>query len=546
MNSTAMKTVLKVAACVIALFIPSYIAIASFVMAQNAPVSEKSVSRLEITDVAGSYYSLDAAKEEDAAVIADFVAINDRAKKQSSLPEPLVGTDYFEFKYHNYGRISTYRYYFSTNPNEAYFVDHNGDAYQIAEADAASFLSTTWARCLYNTTSFPTMTISGETVVPAEAEWAYQTYGGEYVPLEDIPSGGATEKVYPMKGAFAMSFDDQPDFLTLTISDNGTIIYSDVYENIANAQLEGKTIEVVAEASWYESEEQTCYGTATYRFKAKILLPAVFYLGETTIDPGEFVVISAKNVDDPSAITFTSDPDIGYTPTFFADGDYVRALVPIRYDFTGTGVKFTCSYGEVTQEMNLDIAPKTFKSVGLDIRYDIVSQTRTEATLAAFAEAARTITATAEPTRMWEGAFLEGMKGGTLNCGFGVYRTIRATGETYRHEGVDYVFGKGGSDVFAVNHGKVAYVGYLDLTGYLIVIDHGLGLKSWYAHLGSTMVNVGDTVEKGQVIGLVGSTGFTKQPALHMGMSVYDVPICPYDLWEDEKVPGSGGVIMTE
>lgn len=54
----------------------------------------------------------------------------------------------------------------------------------------------------------------------------------------------------------------------------------------------------------------------------------------------------------------------------------------------------------------------------------------------------------------------------------------------------------------------------------------------------STSVEVGATVAKGDVIGKVGSTGFTAFPALHVGLMVYDVPVCPYDLWEN-------GVIMT-
>ena len=78
------------------------------------------------------------------------------------------------------------------------------------------------------------------------------------------------------------------------------------------------------------------------------LSPAEFaYLlrcdGQTEIEPGDFVVITAKNVDDPAAITFASEPDIGFTPTFFTDGDYVRALVPIDCAYTEKSVKFNIS-----------------------------------------------------------------------------------------------------------------------------------------------------------------------------------------------------------
>ena len=539
------KTIFSAIAIVAALFIPSYIAVANYVMAQNAPVDESSVSTLEITDIDGNVFTLDSDDPADAQVISGFIELNNRAIEQASLPDPLVGTDYFEFKYYSYDRVSIYRYYFTENPTEAYYLDNGGKAYRIGESDAAAFLSTTYARCLYNTAAFPIMTISGETVDPVKAEWMYETYGGEYIPLEGITVGNATEKVYRMKGAFVLSFDNQPDFCTVVISDNGTVVYSDIYDNIANASLEGKTIDVTVEAKWYADDEQSCSGSATYNFKAKILLPAVFYLGETAIDPGEFVVITAKNVDDPSAISFTSNPDIGFTPTFFADGDYVRALVPISYDFTGNEVNFTLSYGEVTQEMTLDINEKTFKTVSTDISVTIISQTRTASTLAAFDAAMEPIIKETESTPLWEGAFLQGLdqslidsKKALLNTGFGLYRKITATSETYRHQGVDY-YAAAGTDVLAVNNGKVVYAGYLDLSGYTVVVDHGLGLKSWYCHMSSTAVQVGDSVSKGSVLGYVGSTGFTPRASLHVGLAVYDVPVCPYDLWEN-------GIIMTD
>ncbi len=538
--NTPVKNIFTVILCVIALFIPSYIAVANYVSAQHAPVDEKTTTKLEITDIDGNLFELSADDAAAAADIAGFVKINDRAIEQTSLPEPLVGTDYFEFKYYSYDRTSVYKYYFSENPNESYYVDANGTAYHITADDASAFLSTQYARCLYNTTSFPTMTISNETIVPTQAEWAYKTYSGDYVPLGDIPSANPTERVYQMKGAFALAFDNEPDLINVTISDNGNVIYSDSYANIANVPLEGRTIDVAVEAKWYETDEQACYGSAEYKFKARILLPAVFYLGKTEIEPGEFVVISAKNVDDPAAITFASEPDIGFTPTFFTDGNYVRALVPVGYEFEGTEDKFTCSYGEVSQEMMLDITPKTFKSVTTDISPTIVSQTRTLSTLSAFEEAMAPIVAETAAEPLWDGTFYEykDTDGYTLNCGFGIKRTISATGEMYRHQGVDY-YAAAGKNAVAVNSGKVVYVGYLDLPGYMVVIDHGLGLKSWYCHLGSTAVSVGDMVQKGDVIGYVGATGFTPRAALHVGLSVYDVPVSTYDLWKE-------GILMTE
>ncbi len=530
-----------------ALFTPSYIAIANYVMAQNAPVDAGSVSALEIADINGKVYTLSADDSKAKADIERFIKLNENATEQTSLPDPLVGVDYFEFRYYSYDRVSTYRYYFTDNPSEAYYVDSNGKAFHIAGDDAADFLSTAYARCLYDTTVFPTMNISGESVSPVAADWSYKAYGGEFIALDDLKTSNPTEKIYPMKGAFALNFDIEPDFLTVEITDGGNVIYNDLYSNIANASLEGRNIDVTVNAKWYQSDENARFGEATYKFKAKILLPAVFYMGETTVDPGEFVVISAKNVDDPSAITVKSEPELNFTPRFFADGEVVRALLPINWDFPGgTELKLTFSYGEVTQEMTIDVAEKKFGQSSLDISPAILAQSRSEATLKAFADATDPLLSETSSVPLWEGTFLEGLdpdklakgKQAFLKRGYGRTITIVANGETYRNDGVDYV-ASSGEPVLAVNSGNVVFAGYLEYSGYTVIIDHGLGLKSWYYNMSSLNVNAGDAVAKGDTIGYVGSTGFTATAGLHVKLTVFDVPVCPYDLWDS-------GIIMAE
>ncbi|MBQ8248865.1 MAG: M23 family metallopeptidase [Clostridia bacterium] len=527
------NSILKIVAIVAAIFLPTIIGIISYIAAQNVSVNAGNITKLEITDADGNQFTLMANDSEDMKDINGFVSINDNAESRSSLPSEIVSdSGLFEFKYYNYDRVQVYKYYFSSDTNNAYFVDSRDNCYQIVSEDAASFLSTKYARCLYDTTAFPTMTISEETLLPVEAKWEYQTYGGAYVALDGIETSAKSDRVYEMKGAFALSFDNQPDDIRVTVTADGSTLYTGVYEEIVNTSLEGRTIDVHVEADWYENPAFS--GKATYDFKAKILVPAAFYLGRTEVEPGEFVVISARNVDDPSAIKFTSDPDIGYTPVFFQDGIYARALVPINMNFDGTEVHITCTYGEVSQPMTLNIKKKTFGSSSIAVTPTVVSQTRTETTMNTFKEAMAPIIAETEATPLWEGTFHEGTAGGNVRIGFGRYVTITGTSETFRHEGCDYIV-KYGEDIMAMNNGKVVFAGYLDYSGYMVVIDHGLGLKSWYAHLNDNIpVQVGDTVAKGDVIGHGGTTGFTSlDPICHIAVSVYDVPVSQYDLWDN-------------
>ncbi len=85
-----------------------------------------------------------------------------------------------------------------------------------------------------------------------------------------------------------------------------------------------------------------------------------------------------------------------------------------------------------------------------------------------------------------------------------------------------------GSAVLSSDGGFVAFVGWTDIGyGYLIIIDHGNGYSSYYAHLSQMYVTLGQRVERGQVIGAVGSTGNSSGPHLHLEIRYNNEPQNP-------------------
>lgn len=83
------------------------------------------------------------------------------------------------------------------------------------------------------------------------------------------------------------------------------------------------------------------------------------------------------------------------------------------------------------------------------------------------------------------------------------------------HYGMDFV-AKKGTKIFATGDGEIIKVDNSKVGhGKHIVVDHGYGYKTLYAHLNSFNVKVGDTVKRGQVIGFVGSTGTSTAPHIH-------------------------------
>lgn len=90
------------------------------------------------------------------------------------------------------------------------------------------------------------------------------------------------------------------------------------------------------------------------------------------------------------------------------------------------------------------------------------------------------------------------------------------------HTGLDIATSKG-TPIKAAASGVVTYAGYKGSYGYLVVISHGNGIETYYAHCSKIYVNAGDTVNQGDVISAVGSTGNSTGPHLHLEVRVNGV-----------------------
>jgi murein DD-endopeptidase MepM/ murein hydrolase activator NlpD len=87
-----------------------------------------------------------------------------------------------------------------------------------------------------------------------------------------------------------------------------------------------------------------------------------------------------------------------------------------------------------------------------------------------------------------------------------------------------------GEPIFAANRGVVALVAEFFLAGNVVYVNHGDGLVTGYFHMSQPEVAIGDTVERGQEIGLVGSTGRVTGPHLHWSARFGALTINPSDL----------------
>jgi murein DD-endopeptidase MepM/ murein hydrolase activator NlpD len=120
--------------------------------------------------------------------------------------------------------------------------------------------------------------------------------------------------------------------------------------------------------------------------------------------------------------------------------------------------------------------------------------------------------------RTWDETGFQLPISANLTSPFGAFRTFNGTLNT-RHTGWD-IRTTLGQQVMSSAAGRVVFSGWLDIRGNHIIIDHGYGVYSGYSHFDQVNVRRGDTVTKGQILGLTGATGRTSGPHFHWEMAV--------------------------
>ncbi len=143
------------------------------------------------------------------------------------------------------------------------------------------------------------------------------------------------------------------------------------------------------------------------------------------------------------------------------------------------------------------------------------------------------VPAATEAKKYWEGRFLR-LAGSQRRAGFADHRIYKINGKEVDREvhlGIDLA-STSSAPVKAANGGRIIFTGSVGIFGNTIIIDHGFGLCSLYAHLSAIEVQEQQVVKKGMVIGNSGETGLAGGDHLHFSMIVHDVFVNPVEWWD--------------
>jgi murein DD-endopeptidase MepM/ murein hydrolase activator NlpD len=128
---------------------------------------------------------------------------------------------------------------------------------------------------------------------------------------------------------------------------------------------------------------------------------------------------------------------------------------------------------------------------------------------------------------LWSGTFLVPIPGG-VGSNFGSRRVFN--GESRNPHGGADLKASTGTRIRSTNRGRVVLAKNLFFTGNTVIVDHGLGIYTLYAHLSRIDVKKDAIVERAQVVGLAGATGRVTGPHLHWGARVQNARVDPFSL----------------
>lgn len=256
-------------------------------------------------------------------------------------------------------------------------------------------------------------------------------------------------------------------------------------------------------------------------------------LSSVQVEPGEMFVVQVSPLPSGSVVQIQSS-FMTEQPRAFPWGTGVVALIPVDYrTVPGTySLEVKVLRGDrLAQkvEQDLTIEPRDFQIQKLYVSPELLSRRDEKLWVEdrLYTEQARS---SSHPEPLWQGTFLIPLQG-RITTEFGQIRHINDQ-ESGRHSGLDIAAAEG-TPVVASNQGVVVLARQLNVTGNTIILDHGLNLFSSYSHLAKIDVELGEQVQRGQVIGAVGNTGFSTGPHLHWAVSIGGVFVDPHLVMEE-------------
>ena len=517
---------------VLLLLLPTILSFVLFyVIYNNVKDSSADIYHIRLTNFEGTVVAEERKLISDAqkdGIIALFFPITENLNTKAQIPEFIDRTRGFAATVDYMNEKNEYIFYFSVEHMVGYCI-FKGESYKLADVDARKFLKSPFSQSLYDSAELPQLyTISGEPITPKTAWWSYAMASGDYTMARNLNLTGDIV-VYDMSGALGLSFDRKPSECNITIVKDKKIVYEGGYEELSHLSFEkGDILRINIDANWLYGQSADCYGNISYSFDVKISDRADFYLIDDSYTVNSLCAIFCYNVKDASNIVFEATPALPTKPQFTISHGQGIALVPITKEMSTGEYKLTLTYGAATEEFVINITEGSeLADIDIDVDQFTIQKAFDNAVLDDIETVRKFVLDNSNGEKLFSGEFLDyEALGATKRSGFGdVYNTPY---KTYYSEGSEYVFvSQTDTRISALNSGKVIKTGYNAQLGNYVVVSHGCGLATWYAHLSTVDVVEGSYVVKGETLGKTGKTGLSDTKNVYILVTLWGELIDP-------------------
>jgi len=520
-------------------------ALGAFVWYQGQGIDSKDILQIniynEISDVPEhSYYTNDSVELES---IVDL--LNTMPEKTSAELDVLANPKKYTMDViMNNGEMYNYDLNIDLNALKLNIKNHNTEViYEPNSEQTKMLLSLNGFYSLYET-SAPTIALAYSTLnlqtKTTLSQWVYTLADGSEMEKKTQIAADPQNTTVPLSSDHAIDvFSERtPTLMTLKVYEENTLLREEVIENgtfLPNRHDGILRYDIVSQ--WNKENTNDPFGTSILTFFGNMDLKPELVMDKATATAGDVIVIEIFNVNDNQ--TPRIEQSLSKDFKLWKSGDRYFGFLAMNYwakagDYTLTLIVENDDNITFTGKYPVTIQSKDFNKQYLTVDKTVESSTKNEAAYAEYAEFFTPMRDSSIDKKLWDGTFIQPVEG-RISTEFGEMRYVNGSLTSYRHSGVDIAAPRG-TEIVAPNGGVVKLSRSLILTGETIVIDHGYGIFSIYFHMDSRSVEAGSNVEKGQLIGTVGSTGFSTGPHLHWTMSHYKTNLSPWLFMERELI----------
>lgn len=254
--------------------------------------------------------------------------------------------------------------------------------------------------------------------------------------------------------------------------------------------------------------------------------PPAIAIRPTQVQQGDFALLEVSHV--PEGEVTIAVEGLKEQPRLYWQEERLVAFVGFPAAARPGRYPLTLTWADGAWEGEIEVVKKGFtedRLVVTEEQTEIYYDPRQEADWAKV----YSVRATSAPRPLWRGPFQKPLPGDLrVTTYFGEIRFVNGV-ETGRHSGMDFG-APTGTPILAPARGKVVLAEHLIVSGWTVILDHGMNLFTAYYHCDRVDVAPGDSVETGDQIGVVGSTGFSTGPHLHWTATIGNTPVDPWPL----------------